>query len=846
MPKIDIVNAKNIIESNPEKAFFKLKNTGGPKGDTGAQGPQGPKGDTGAQGAPGASASVTVGSTTTLSPGADATVTNSGDTRNAILNFGIPTGARGPQGAQGPKGDTGPMGQTGAKGDTGAAATVQVGNTNTGAPGTNAQVTNVGNEHFAVFNFTIPRGDKGATGATGAQGPKGDTGAQGPQGIQGPQGATGSVKSEVVAELPETGEGDTFYLVNREATEQTATGKVISFENSDNAGDITDFQLDGETSQKTYSGKNLLNLNGFVKGRLDNGVLGYASNTTALSVGGDSISFTTNANYRGITTEYIAVEPGGTYSTNIPTTGIYGADVAQYDSAKNFISQGSVNATQTYSGTTHYIRIYLFLRSSGSATLDSLQLELGSATAYEPYVGGTPAPNPEYPQAVHTVTGENLVNICGKNLFNKSAVVTGALMSNGTIDASYTDIRTSDYIPVKGGETYILSGVPGGWGSVGMYDSNKTFISRPYSGNGQYVIPDNAAYARPVIVQGDLGTCQFELGSTATTYESYKIQSYEVNLGKNLLDSSSYEDAYISNTGVKTTGGGLNALFGYISVSPSTSYTISASSSTRFSAAFYNGTSFISRDANHDGTSLTFTTPNNCNRIRCWVYKYEGITQSYIDSLNLQLELGSQATSYAAYFEPIELCKIGDYQDSIYKSGDKWYVRKEVEQTTLDGSETITRNTTSTSGVYRFFVQISGIANAGVRSDKFENTSNTYANDGIGFNTYGGNNGVYIRYASVIGAMTTAEFKTWLGSNNVSVYYALATPTDTEITNQALIEQLDNLASAALYSGTNNIFTITPNEVPTLELDYVTYDKYNQNKVYIWNDTLQQWQIIVQ
>jgi hypothetical protein len=139
-------------------------------------------------------------------------------------------------------------------------------------------------------------------------------------------------------------------------------------------------------SYEVNLGKNLLDLNGFVKGRLDNGVLGHASNTTALSVDGDSISFTTNANYRGITTEYIPVDPNGTYSTNIPTTGIYGAEVAQYDSAKNFISQGAVYATQTYSGTTHYIRIYLFLRNSGSATLDDLQFERGSqATSYAAY-----------------------------------------------------------------------------------------------------------------------------------------------------------------------------------------------------------------------------------------------------------------------------------------------------------------------------------------------------------------------------------------------------------------------------------------------------------------------------
>ena len=43
----------------------------------------------------GASATVTVGTVTTLSPGSSATVTNVGDSTNAILNFGIPMGATG-------------------------------------------------------------------------------------------------------------------------------------------------------------------------------------------------------------------------------------------------------------------------------------------------------------------------------------------------------------------------------------------------------------------------------------------------------------------------------------------------------------------------------------------------------------------------------------------------------------------------------------------------------------------------------------------------------------------------------------------------------------------------------
>lgn len=54
----------------------------------------------------------------------------------------------------------------GSKGDTGTAATVSVGSTTTGNPGTNASVTNSGSSSAAVLNFTIPRGATGATGAT--------------------------------------------------------------------------------------------------------------------------------------------------------------------------------------------------------------------------------------------------------------------------------------------------------------------------------------------------------------------------------------------------------------------------------------------------------------------------------------------------------------------------------------------------------------------------------------------------------------------------------------------------------------------------------------------------------
>lgn len=235
--KIDVSINRPIITAKNQKAYFKLKNTGGPigpqgpqgvqgpqgpqgpqgqtgakgdkgdKGDAGAtgpQGPQGPKGDQGTPGAPGAAATVTVGTTTTGAPGTNASVTNSGTSSAAVLNFTIPRGAKGEQGIQGPAGDPGtpgaaatiavgstqtgnpgtsasvvnsgtssaavldftiPRGAKGDQGNPGSAATVAVGTVTTGLPGTSATVTNVGTSSAAVFDFTIPRGDKGEAGS---------------------------------------------------------------------------------------------------------------------------------------------------------------------------------------------------------------------------------------------------------------------------------------------------------------------------------------------------------------------------------------------------------------------------------------------------------------------------------------------------------------------------------------------------------------------------------------------------------------------------------------------------------------------------------------------------------
>ena len=125
-------------------------------------------GGTGGGGGGGTAATIRVGTTTTLLPGSEATVTNSGTSSAAVFNFGIPAGEKGEPGEAGPQGEQGPQGEAGpagADGKDGVAATITIGSVTTGEPGSDAAVTNSGTPADAILTFKIPRGESGGSGS---------------------------------------------------------------------------------------------------------------------------------------------------------------------------------------------------------------------------------------------------------------------------------------------------------------------------------------------------------------------------------------------------------------------------------------------------------------------------------------------------------------------------------------------------------------------------------------------------------------------------------------------------------------------------------------------------------
>jgi hypothetical protein len=300
----------------------------------------------------------------------------------------------------------------------------------------------------------------------------------------------------------------------------------------------------GNSEQVQYSGKNLLqNTSSSIT---TNGVTITVNEDGSLQLTGTA---TGNVYYylQGGTSSYPLQLQAGTYTLS-------GAK-----SSSIFIRLGNANGMQddlgsgktfTINEATNY---YCLLRiTTGTATNTTIypMIEEGStATAYEPYVGGTASPNPSYPQEITNVTGDVEVLVQNKNLFDKTNVVSGKRLDNsGEATIDETGYCTTNYfIPVKPNTSYYSSVAINQSRAFCFYDSSKNFISRTmYTGQNVITTTSDTYYMKISILLSEIDTEQLEQGSTATTYTPHKEQTYTFPLGTQRM----YLGDYLADDGI--------------------------------------------------------------------------------------------------------------------------------------------------------------------------------------------------------------------------------------------------------------------------------------------------------
>lgn len=443
------------------------------------------------------------------------------------------------------------------------------------------------------------------------------------------------------------------------------------------------------------------------------------------------------------------------------------------------------------------------------------------------------------------------VQYSGKNLFDMATIINGTFTdANAFINENYSETSNTKYRTIR------MENFPAGTYTLSVKWNYTARILRIYKDNSITTIGrDGNTYTFTTETTGLLGitfrntsstdfndsdlNIQIEQGTTATDYEPYvggtasPNPSYPQEItnvtgdvevlvqNKNWFDKDNIVSGKrLDNSGEATIDEPSYCTTNYfIPVKPNTSYYSSVAISQSRAFCFYDSSkNFISRTM-YTGQNVITTTSDT-------YYMKISILLSEIDTE--QLEQGSTASAYTPHKEQtlpltlgtIELCKIGTAQDYFYKENSKWYLYKAVGKAILDG--TINDNVTYIGkygdgvNVTSMEMKILGIISG---STSLEALSNKYHVLGNGSWTYfystapnvnvgdmcknARGDGIYI---GIPKEYNTIELgKAYLAENPAILYYVLATPTITEITDTVLINQLEAISQALSYEEQTNI-----------------------------------------
>lgn len=628
----------------------------------------------------------------------------------------------------------------------------------------------------------------------------------------------------------------------REESKSTVTGTEVTV-NDTYINNQTKFNIDGNCYQKTTEGYNLYNIDEALNDVLKkNGDSSYTfTRTSSRFAKAVNISIPANTDF---VIDYSNVKLNGNYEGNILSAVIKYTD--DTDTTNSLYStEGDRRGLRRYSKDIKSIQLYLesSLTEGTSITFSDFMIYLGSSLskAYEPYTGGIPSPNPDYPQEITNVGGYD-------NLFDKNNIISGSYVSdsNGAFIANSTSKRT-DYIEIQANSYYYIYSdkTSGNWGA--WYDKDKKFISGITLGGqkeGTVNSPANAKYiAFTISYQGNL-----------TDYSNIKINETVIKIkqsGKNWFDNtlkgyghygaiaktiptgvrlSVNEDVTASDYryGVFAT---IN-LSNYVGKTVRMKATIKSNSNLRgtYTIGLCNSNGTNRKPKEDTATSekiISFVVPDlvpEQEYLCIWFYCNNGgsgVVGDYVDYTNVIITIDNEDMTYEPYHEPIItpinlqgniLSKVRDVKDilKINRSG-KVEIKKNIGKVILDGTEKLSLSGATTDEILVVALDISGAEDGYGYSNYFVYSSTVKQNS---ITVY--NNGKSLRFCVNKNDFFDLEaFKAWVKSkydegNPVIVYYKLATPQTITLPSISPIE---------LWQGTN-IFSLVTNLDTEIELEY--------------------------
>jgi hypothetical protein len=333
-------------------------------------------------------------------------------------------------------------GPPGPPGPQGAGATITIGTTLTGNPGTGAQVTNSGTPTNAVFNFVIPRGD---VGATGPQGPTGATGATGPVG---PGVAAGGVAGQYLKKTTSVNYETTWddlpvYVSNVSGTANqinVATGTttpVISLASNPVLPGFAGVRVPaGNTAERT----DVVPSNGLFRYNTDTGLFeGYSSGAwSSFAAGGSGV--TSVATGTGLTggpiTSTGTISIDSTVATLTGTQTLTNKTISGANNTLSNIGNSSLtNSSVTFNGQT------VALGGSGTITASTTSpLTIGTGLSGTSFDGSSPV-TIAIDSTVATLSGsQTLTNKTISGASNTLSNIGNSSLTNSSITLGTTNI----------------------------------------------------------------------------------------------------------------------------------------------------------------------------------------------------------------------------------------------------------------------------------------------------------------------------------------------------------------------------------------------------------------------